>query len=391
MTKFKRYLTPPLDSFFLLGPRGTGKSTWLQECIPASLRIDLLESDRYLELSLKPSVLRDLCAPLKRGEWVVIDEIQKIPGLLDEVHLLYQRQGLRFAITGSSARKLKQAQANLLAGRLLDIRFFPLTYSEFGKLFDIHKCLNFGTLPGIASNYGQAVPILASYLSTYLKQELLEEAIIRKLDPFRRFLDVVGLMNGQLLNKEAIGRESGVKRPTVEHYFSILVDTLVGGYVDPYRPGIKSKESAHTKFYLFDPGIVRACAGLLNQDLESEYLGFMFETFVLGQLRAYLNYNFKFYPIYHYTVTNGYDIDFILQVKKPVMSKKGELICIEVKYGKKYRSEWIKGIKDFKRLSKDRVVGAHIVYTGSDRLEIEGVSVWPVADFLRNLFDGDLF
>lgn len=390
MPKFKRYLAPPADSFFLLGPRGTGKSTWLQENIPATLSVDLLESDRFLELSLKPSLLRDLCAPLKRGDWVVIDEIQKIPGLLDEVHLLYQRQGLRFAITGSSARKLKRAHANLLAGRLFDIRFFPLTYTEFGELFDIHTCLNFGTLPGVASNYDQAIPILASYLSTYLKQELIEEVVIRKLDPFRRFLDILGLMNGQLLNKEAVGRESGVKRPTVEHYFGILVDTLLGSYVDPYRPGIKSKESAHTKFYLFDTGIARACAGLLNQDLESEYLGFMFETFVLGQLRAYLNYTFKFYPIYHYTIIGSYDIDFILQVKKPVMSKKGELICIEVKYGKKYRTEWMKGVRDFKGLSKDRVVSSHIVYMGGDRMEIEGVNIWPVADFLKELFEGKI-
>lgn len=388
--KFKRFLKAPEDSFFLLGPRGTGKSTWIQENIAASLYIDLLDSDRYLELSAKPSRLRHLCLPLNQGDWVVIDEIQKIPGLLDEVHWLYQKKGLRFAITGSSARKLKKAHANLLAGRLLDLRFFPLTFPELASDFDLDRCLEWGSMPGIASHYDRAVPLLASYLNTYLRQELIEEALIRRLDPFRRFLDVIGLMNGQLLNKEAISRESGVKRATVDHYFGILEDTLIGSYVEAWNPGLKSKESTHPKFYLFDPGVARACAGLLNQDLESEYLGFLLETFILGQLKAWLNQSFKFFPVHHYTVANSYDIDLVVQTKKPVMSKKGELVCIDIKYGKKFRSEWLKGLKDFAKISKDKVTGRHLVYCGRDRLEVEEIQVWPVEAFLDALFTGEL-
>jgi predicted AAA+ superfamily ATPase len=388
--KYERFLEAPEDSFFLLGPRGTGKSTWIQENIAASLYIDLLDSDRYLELSAKPSRLRHLCLPLNQGDWVVIDEIQKIPGLLDEVHWLYQKKGLRFAITGSSARKLKKAHANLLAGRLLDLRFFPLTFPEMASDFELDRCLEWGSMPGIATNYDRAVPLLASYLNTYLRQELIEEALIRRLDPFRRFLDVIGLMNGQLLNKEAISRESGVKRATVDHYFGILEDTLIGSYVEAWNPGLKSKESTHPKFYLFDPGVARACAGLLNQDLESEYLGFMFETFILGQLKAWLNQSFKFFPVHHYTVANSYDIDLVVQTKKPVMSKKGELVCIDIKYGKKFRSEWLKGLKDFAKISKDKVTGRHLVYCGRDRLEVEEIQVWPVEAFLDALFTGEL-
>jgi len=229
-----------------------------------------------LELSAKPERLRELCHPLKEGSWVVIDEIQKIPGLLDEVHLIYQKQKLRFAITGSSARKLKKAHANLLAGRLVDIRFFPLTYPELGAQFNIDKCLQFGTLPAIAADYAKAIPVLASYLTTYLRQELVEEAVIRKLDPFRRFLDVVGLYNGQRLNKENLARQSSVKRTTIDKYFGVLEDTLIGEYVEAYTSRLKTKDTSHPKFHLFDPGVVRACAGLLNQDLESDYLGFMF-------------------------------------------------------------------------------------------------------------------
>ncbi|MGE0173693.1 MAG: ATP-binding protein [Oligoflexales bacterium] len=388
--KFNRYLNVPKSSFFLLGPRGTGKSTWLQENLSPSLYIDLLESERFLELSVNPGRLRELCLPLQEGDWVVIDEVQKIPGLLDEVHWLYQKKKLHFAITGSSARKLKHSHANLLAGRLLDIRFFPLTYPELGAHFDLEKCLTLGTLPGIASQYEMAIPKLASYLSTYIRQELLEEAIIRKLDPFRRFLDLVGVINGQLLNKEAVARESGIKRPTVDHYFEILEDTLIGNYVEAFKVGLKSKESSRPKFYLFDTGVVRACAGLLNQNLETEYLGFMFETFILGQIQAYLNQNFKYFRIFHYSVSQSYDIDFLIQTKKPVMTNKGELVCIEVKYGRKFRSDWIHGLKDFRTLCKQKVKSCHVIYGGSDRMEIEGIQIWPTGPFLAALFKGEI-
>jgi predicted AAA+ superfamily ATPase len=320
----------------------------------------------------------------------VIDEIQKVPGLLDEVHALFQKRKLRFAITGSSARKLKKTHANLLGGRLLDLRFFPLTVCELADSFSLDHCLQFGSLPAVALDYGQAVPRLASYLSTYLRQEILEEAVVRNLDPFRRFLDVAGLTNGQLLNKEAIARESHVKRSTVDHYFGILEDTLLGTMISAWSPGLKTKESRHPKFYFFDPGVVRASAGLLNQALDNEYLGFQLETFVLGQLQTYLTQTYKFFSIFHYTIGGSYDIDFVLQTRKPVMGKKGELLCIEVKYGKKYRSEWAHGMRDFSALSKDHVKGRHIVYCGQDRLRDDEVDVWPVKDFFEALFRGEI-
>jgi uncharacterized protein len=346
----------------------------------------LLETDRFLELSSNPAKLRQMATPLKQGEWIVIDEIQKIPGLLDEVHGLYQKKKLQFAITGSSARKLKRTQANLLAGRLIDIKFFPLVYPEFGAQFDLDQCLNFGCLPGVASAYQMAAPTLSSYLSTYIRQELWEEAIIRKLDPFRRFIDVVGTMNGQLLNKENVARECAVKRPTIDHYFGILEDTLMGSFVEAFCPGFKSKELTHPKFYLFDTGVVRSCAGLLNQSLESDYLGFMFETFVLAQMRAYLSYSQKFFPIAHYTIGGSYHIDFVVMTKKPVMSKKAKYVTIEVKYGSKFRSEWLTGLKDFAKIANRHEVSSHLVYCGKDHMEIEGVTIWPVEKFLEALF-----
>ncbi len=388
--KFKRNFLPPDESFLLLGPRGTGKSTWLQESVPASVTIDLLESDRFLELSRTPSLLRKLCNPLREQSWVVIDEIQKVPGLLDEVHALYQRKNLRFAITGSSARKLKKTHANLLGGRLLDLQFYPLNVMELGSSFDLESCLRFGSLPGIATDYSKSIPRLSSYLTTYLRQELLEESIVRNLEPFRRFLDVVGLTNGQLLNKESVARECGVKRTTVDHYFEILQDTLLGVMVPPWAPGIKTKESKHPKFYLFDPGVVTASAGLLNQSLESSFIGFQFETFILSQLRAYLNHSFKYFPIYHYTISGSYDIDFMIESRKKLMGKPGEIVCIEVKYGHRFRSDWLDGIKDFSRLSKHKVTGCHVVYCGQDRMQEHGIDIWPVFEFVAALFNGQI-
>jgi predicted AAA+ superfamily ATPase len=164
----------------------------------------------------------------------------------------------------------------------------------------------------------------------------------------------------------------------------------MGAYVRPWNPGLKSKESSHPKFYLFDPGTVRACAGLLNQELDSEYLGFMFETFILGQLRAYLNQMFKYFDIYHYSITGSYDIDFVIQTRKPVMSKRGEIVLIEVKYGKKFRPEWLKGSIDLMKLSKEKIKGSHIVYAGKDRLRVDGVEIWPANEFLKALFNSEI-
>jgi predicted AAA+ superfamily ATPase len=164
----------------------------------------------------------------------------------------------------------------------------------------------------------------------------------------------------------------------------------MGTFVESWNPGIKTKESTHPKFYLFDPGVVRACSGLLNQELESDFLGFMFETFILGQIRAYLNQSFKYYNIRHYTVSQSYDIDFVVQTRKPVMSKRGEIVLVEVKYGKKFRSDWIKGLNDFSKLSKDAIAGSHVVYNGSERLQVDGIDVWPTAMFLDALFKGKI-
>jgi predicted AAA+ superfamily ATPase len=217
---YKRILVRPHKSFFLLGPRGTGKSTFLRTQTFA-LKLDLLSSKTRLELERNPSHLTDLCRVLQKNAWVLIDEVQKIPELLDEVHFLIEEHGLNFALSGSSARKLKRADANLLAGRALNCKMFSLVYPEYGEAIPLADRLEWGTLPLVVDQKDLRADTLETYVDNYLRQELVEEGIVRSLAPFSRFLQIAATMNGQILNVENIARESKVGRTTVDSYFCI--------------------------------------------------------------------------------------------------------------------------------------------------------------------------
>ena len=264
---YSRLLTLPSKSFFLFGPRGTGKSVWLQQVLGhAPLSIDLLSSGEYLRYKRDPGLLaREAVALQDRNAWIIIDEVQKLPELLDEVHaLLFARdQDYRFALSCSSARKLKRSQANMLAGRALSKKMFPLSMLETGTDFSLQDALRYGQLPMSVTAFGapEKVDFLDAYVETYLKEEVQQEALTRNLDSFYRFLGVAALVNGQMLNISNIARELGIARSTVQGYFSILEDTLLGWFLPAYRNKVKVKEVAHVKFYLFDCGIQRALAG----------------------------------------------------------------------------------------------------------------------------------
>ncbi|MGK5089026.1 AAA family ATPase, partial [Bdellovibrionota bacterium FG-2] len=283
---FKRIFQMPKKSFLLLGPRGTGKSTWLRTQ-KFDLVIDLLKSRTRLELERNPSHLHALVAPIASGGWVLIDEVQKIPALLDEVHSIYEERGINFALTGSSARKLKRSGVNLLAGRALNFSFFPLVYPEYGDAIPLMDRVEWGTLPLVVDQMEHRADTLETYVDNYLRQELVEEGIVRNLEPFTRFLQISAMMNAQILNVENIARDAQVKRPTVDKYFEVLIDTLIGYRLPAYQPGLKTKEVAHPKFYFFDPGVARAAAGLVREPLDRSQLGFQLETFLLNEVRAY--------------------------------------------------------------------------------------------------------
>ncbi|HRZ39347.1 MAG TPA: AAA family ATPase, partial [Candidatus Paceibacterota bacterium] len=287
LTVLRRDLPCPERPFFLFGPRGTGKSTWLRQVLADSPRLDLLDAALYLELTRDPHRLETLVGPRPAGAWVVLDEIQKVPALLDEVHRLIETRRWRFALCGSSARMLRRGGANLLAGRALTLALEGFTAAELGDRFNLRAALEWGTLPFVALAASDAPDILAAYVNTYLKEEIREEGLVRQVPPFVRFLGVAGQFNGQAVNGHNIAREAAVPRTTVDAYFAILTDTLLGHFLPAWRPGAKVREAAHPKFYWFDPGVARAAAGWLRDPVDRLWLGTALETLVFHGLRVH--------------------------------------------------------------------------------------------------------
>ncbi len=321
---FTRLLQPPEQSFFLFGPRATGKSTWLKNCLPKAYRLDLLQNDTYFALSSDPSNFRERVLAQSTTTWIVVDEIQRLPTLLHDVHSLIEDHGYRFALSGSSARKLKHGQANLLAGRALVKNMFPLVFAEYKNETLIEQVLQFGTLPSIMNNNDYTIEQLDAYVGTYLREEIKEEALTRNVQAFGRFLEIAAIMNGQITNLANIARDSGVSRSTISTYFEILIDTLLGRWLPSWTPRAKVKEIAHPKFYFFDCGIVRALQKLLRDNINSTERGLLLETMVFHELNAYINYSGVGGELFYWRTTDCNEIDFILQRGK-------HIICIKVK------------------------------------------------------------
>ncbi len=389
--EIERSLELPNKSFLLLGPRGTGKSTLLKMKVRPALEINLLKSSQYLPLQQNPSVLQEWTSHLKKGDWVVIDEVQKIPALLDEVHAIYEDKKLNFALTGSSARKLKRGNANLLAGRALQVYLFPLTWLELKDQFSLEAVLEWGSLPAVVTDPKNRKETLATYVETYLKQELVEEGIIRKLDPFVRFLGVAGKYNAQVLNVENIARESHLKRTTVDSYFEILEETLIASRLPALSLGLQTKEVRHPKFYYFDAGVARASAGLLFDATDSISKGYALETFILSELRAYNSYFKKERNIFYYKVVNGIEVDFVIETAKKTLSRSASYLAIEVKLGSQWDRRWSKALAGLVSNKQSKVKRGIGVYGGSRRFSQDGIDVFPVQDFLKDINAGKFF
>lgn len=387
-----RVVSPPSKTFLLLGPRGTGKSTWLSQAFPRALTIDLLDSRRFLALSRDPASLADLVAPLRRGDWVVIDEIQRIPALLDEVHRLYeQHRGIHFALSGSSARKLRRAGANLLAGRALQLQMLPFVWPEYRKTWTIDQACEWGTLPLVVSDPSHRAATLATYVETYLKEEITSEALVRSLDPFVRVLHVAGLYNGQILNLENLSRESAVKRSTVERYFQILEDTLLATRVPAVSLAIRTKETTHPKFFLFDTGVARAAAGLAHDQIDSVWKGFAFEALLHHEMRGYAALAGKERPMFHYSVSGSFDVDFLVQTRPKTLSAPRQFVAIEAKLGGRFKPRWTGGLRTLLQECGSQIRRGIVVYTGQDRLQTDGIDIMPATSFLEELHAGRIF
>ena len=378
-----RVLKSPNRSFFLFGPRATGKSTWLKQVQADALRIDLLSNEQYFRLSRSPSAFSEIVLAEPKRRWIVVDEVQRIPALLNEVQRLMEDHGYRFALTGSSARKLKRGQANLLAGRASLKQFFPLVWPEFKHLFrNWDEILSFGTLPQVLTEKEARLEILEAYAGTYLREEIKEEALTRNVDAFSRFLDIASLANGQVTNLSSISRDAAVARATVGVYFDILSDTLIGNLLPAWTPRARVKEVGHPKFYFFDCGVTRAIQGRLRDRISDDERGHLLETYVFQELRAFISYSNEGGDLAFWRTANQVEVDFIWRRGK-------KQVAIEVKASTRWRPEWDMGMETL-AASKHPSQSSYGVYLGKEKLRRPWGTVLPLADFLDALWSGKI-
>ena len=351
----KRILNPPSQSFFLLGPRGTGKSTWLRALFPDAHLIDLLSEATYQGLLANPASLADQLRAVHPGKWVIIDEVQRLPALLNEVHRFIEQKRLKFVLCGSSARKLKRSGVNLLAGRALNRSMHPFVPEELGESFDVDNALQFGLLPIVWDSVEKS-ETLTAYAQLYLKEEIQAEALVRNLSGFARFLPIAALYQGQALNVSNIAREAGIARTTVVGYLEILEETLLCFRLPAFEAKMRVRERKLPKWYWCDPGLVRAIkrsSGVLIP----EETGALFEGLVAQLLRAYIDYRRIFDVMYYWAPAGSVktEVDFILRRNR-------EFVAVEVKSGRVFSKRWCSGLRaiaDLKGLQRRVIVYPH--------------------------------
>lgn len=348
---FNRIITPSLNhSFFLFGARGTGKSTWIEQKFQTikHLAIDLLDPDEEERLAKNPQALLSQIEALPPDtRWVILDEIQKLPQLLDLVHLGIEKYHKLFVLTGSSARKLKRGAANLLAGRAFMHSLFPLTHQEMGEAFEMKQILQWGSLPTIPQLEEDVdkARYLRSYAQTYLKEEIVAEQIIRKLEPFRFFLEIAAQQNGEILNYSNIARDVGVDTVTVQSYFQILEDTLMGFFLPPFHQSVRKRQRANPKFYLFDLGVKRALEGTLTVGLKENTYGYgkAFEHLVIAEVWRLNSYLEKDYRFSYLRTKDDAEIDLIIE--RPGLP----LALVEIKSSQRVDERDIRTLKAFQK------------------------------------------
>lgn len=385
LAMYNRLMTLPSRSFLLLGPRGVGKTTWLRRALPDAHWYNLLLDRELLRLMRDPGAFRREIEALPARSWVVVDEVQKLPALLNDVHdiLTASPRRWRFALTGSSARRLRRGNANLLAGRVISREMLPLTAAELPAAPAADDLLRFGMLPLVRGerSVSSRIDLLEAYVSTYLAQEIRAEALVRSLESFVRFLEVAALANGQVTNVASLARDAAVARPTVQGYFEVLTDTLIGAWLPAWRPRAKVKEVAHPKFYLFDCGVARALVHRLREPLDGAERGTLLETLVFHELRARMAYSGCGGVLSYYRTPSGTEVDFI-------WSRGNTSIGIEVKASRQWRPEFGRPLRELH--AGGIVSSCHAVYLG-ESLQLDGpVQVAPLTQFLRRLSSGEV-
>ena len=377
---FTRLLTLPLqskDSLFIFGPRGTGKTSWLKSHLSKQdmLYLDLLEGATFRALQGYPERLREMIPPNFKG-WIVIDEVQKAPALLDEVHRLIESNHYRFILTGSSARKLKRDGVNLLAGRAIRYTMHPLTLQELGERFDLSFALQYGLLPAVY-NYDDPAGYLTTYVDTYLREEVMQEGLTRNISAFSRFLEVASFSQGQIINAAAVAREVGVERQVIQNYFSILKDLLLSHTLPAFTKRAKRRLITTEKFYFFDAGVYQQLRpkGLL--DSPSEIAGAGLETLFYQSVLALIAYYRADYQVFYWRTVNNVEVDFVLYGEK-------SLIAIEIKHARKIDNRMLTGLKHFKE--DYPMAQCFILYLGDKTLYLsDNITALPFIDGLKQL------
>lgn len=374
---FKRILQLPLDgqsSIFLFGPRGTGKTYWIKRNVPNSLYFDLLDFSLFNSLVGNPSQLDNLIPPNFSG-WVVLDEIQRIPELLNQVHRLIESRNIRFLLTGSSARSLRRTGVNLLAGRALTYNLHPLVIQELGDAFNLSSVLKFGLLP-TAIEHPDPQKYLQSYVQTYVREEVIQEGLTRNIGAFARFLEIASFSQGQVLTISEIARELSVNRLMVANYFDILEDLLLAIRILPFTHRAKRKITTHHKFYFFDVGVYKTLRPMGPLDTVQEIDGAGLETLFLQSLRAINDYYELGYSIHFWRTATGQEVDFI------VYGPRG-LHAFEIKRSATITPKSLKGLQSFAQDYPEAKL--YLIYQGEHRQYHRTITALPILDALQTL------
>lgn len=373
----------PSSSFFLFGLRGVGKSTWIGQQLPEAHRFDLLDEALYQDLLANPGLFADELRTLEPKSWVVVDEVQRLPTLLNEVHRFIEDRSLRFALLGSSARKLRSAGVNLLAGRALWREMFPLTSEELGPLFDLDRTLEIGALPLVLDSEDPA-ETLDAYVRLYLREEIKSEALVRNLPGFARFLPIAALFHGQVINVASIARDAGVARTTVHGYLDILEDTLLVKRLPAFEARLRVRERKRPKLYWVDPGVVRAVKRTRGPSTAEE-AGALLEGWTHTILRTYMAERDLGDELAYWasSESRGVEVDFLL--------RRGQELCaLEVKSARRFHRRHLSGLRAIAPLPD--LTRRILVYRGDRRLRTEeGIDVWPVSSLLEALERGTLW
>jgi predicted AAA+ superfamily ATPase len=369
-------LSPLLKSksYFLFGPRGTGKSWLIDQTLKEARVYDLLDLEVFRRLVSRPKILEE--ETLDPTQLIVIDEIQKLPSLLDEVHRLIERKHFKFLLTGSSARKLRRGGSNLLGGRARESSLFPLVSAEIPE-FDLLTYLNRGGLPALyfSDSYQEDVD---AYIGLYLREEIIAEAKLRSVAPFVRFLDVAALSTGEEINFTSLASDCGVSPSTVENYVQLLEDTLIGFQLPAFSKTIKRKPITRSKLYLFDIGVTNALCRRGEIKSKSELFGKAFEQFIILELRAYLSYSRSKEVLSYWRSTSQFEVDCIV----------GNKLAIEIKSTELVSEKHLKGLK---ALKEEGLIERYIVISQDTELrEIDGIIVYPWRRFLSDLWMNQL-